>query len=54
MALGSVSPLFITFLLFKVSGIPLLEKAADVKYKDNTAYEQYKKNTPVLVPFSPF
>jgi steroid 5-alpha reductase family enzyme len=50
-AVGAISPMFITFLLFKVSGIPLLENSADLKYKDNAAYTEYKRKTPILVPF---
>jgi len=41
-----VSPLTITVLLAFVSGVPLLEE----KYKDNTAYAEYKKRTPALIP----
>ena len=36
-----VSPLVITFLILKISGIPMLEK----KYEDNELYQQYKKKT---------
>jgi steroid 5-alpha reductase family enzyme len=50
-AVAALSPLFITFLLFKVSGIPLLEKASDAKYQDNKKYIEYKRNTPLLFPF---
>ncbi len=46
-----LSPLWITFLLVKVSGIPLLEKSADKKYGGHAGYQRYKKETPVLVPF---
>ena len=45
-----VSPVFVTFLLTKVSGIPLLERRADEKWGGQTDYEEYKKNTPVLIP----
>ena len=48
--LSIISPIWITFLLVKVSGIPLLEKSADKRYGDQSAYQTYKKNTPVLVP----
>lgn len=45
-----ISPLFVTFLLTRVSGIPLLEKKADAKWGGQEAYEAYKKRTPVLIP----
>jgi len=45
-----ISPLFVAFLLTRVSGIPLLEKKADAKWGGQPEYEAYKKNTPVLIP----
>lgn len=45
-----ISPVFVTFLLTRVSGIPLLEKKADKKWGGQDAYESYKKKTPVLIP----
>ena len=45
-----ISPLFVTLLLTRVSGIPLLEKKADTKWGGQEDYETYKKNTPVLIP----
>jgi steroid 5-alpha reductase family enzyme len=45
-----ISPFFVTLLLTRVSGIPLLEKKADAKWAGQADYEEYKKNTPVLVP----
>ncbi|KAK9679166.1 hypothetical protein K7432_016375 [Basidiobolus ranarum] len=48
--LSLVSPLFITGLLTKVSGIPLLEKSSDKKFGHMKDYIEYKKNTPVLIP----
>lgn len=44
------SPILVTFLLTRVSGIPLLEKRADEKWGDQEAYKAYKRKTPVLVP----
>ena len=44
------SPLFITLLLIFVSGIPLLEKAADNKWGNDPKYQAYKKKTAVLIP----
>ncbi|MFN8411704.1 MAG: DUF1295 domain-containing protein [Anaerolineales bacterium] len=45
-----ISPLFVTLLLTRVSGIPLLEKRAYEKWGGQEDYETYKKNTPVLIP----
>ncbi|MBI5943318.1 MAG: DUF1295 domain-containing protein [Chloroflexi bacterium] len=44
-----ISPLFVTLLLTRVSGIPLLEKKADAKWGGQADYEEYKKKTPVLI-----
>lgn len=44
------SPIFVILLLTKVSGLPMLEASADKRWKGNSAYEQYKAQTPVLVP----
>ena len=45
-----ISPLFVTLLLTKVSGVPLLEKKSDSKWGGQEDYEAYKKATPVLIP----
>jgi len=45
-----ISPLFITLLLTRISGIPLLERKADQKWGGQAEYETYKKTTPVLIP----
>jgi steroid 5-alpha reductase family enzyme len=45
-----ISPVFVTLLLTRVSGVPLLEKKADTKWGGQENYETYKKNTPVLIP----
>lgn len=45
-----ISPFFVTLLLTRVSGIPLLEKKADKKWGGQEDYENYKKKTPVLIP----
>jgi len=44
-----VGPLTITFLILKVSGVPLLEK----KYDGNTEFENYKKRVSVFIPWWP-
>jgi len=45
-----ISPLFVTLLLTRVSGVPMLEQKADKKWGGQADYEEYKKNTPVLIP----
>ena len=41
-----ISPLTITWLLIRVSGVPMLEE----KYKNNPAYQEYIQTTNALVP----
>ena len=48
-----ISPFFVTLLLTKVSGIPMLEQRADDRWGDEQAYQDYKATTPVLVPRPP-
>ncbi|KAH9812983.1 DUF1295-domain-containing protein [Teratosphaeria destructans] len=50
LAMAAVSPAFVTFLLFKVSGIPLSEKKYDKRYGDRKDYQEWKKNTPMFFP----
>ncbi len=51
--IGVLSPVFVTLLLTRVSGIPLLEKRADRTWGGQSEYEAYKASTPVLVPRPP-
>ncbi|KAK2766493.1 hypothetical protein CKAH01_04776 [Colletotrichum kahawae] len=44
------SPAFVALLLTKVSGIPLSEKKYDKRYGDRKDYQEWKKNTPKLIP----
>ncbi|MCF7865451.1 MAG: DUF1295 domain-containing protein [Candidatus Pacebacteria bacterium] len=44
-----LSPITITFLILKVSGIPMLEK----KYEGNPEFEEYKKRTSAFIPWFP-
>ncbi len=44
-----ISPLSITFLILKVSGIPMLEK----RFEGNINFENYKKRTSAFWPLSP-
>lgn len=41
-----ISPLLITFLLLRISGVTLLED----KYKNNVIYQEYKRRTPAFFP----
>lgn len=45
--LGIIGPLTITFLILKVSGIPMLEKAMG----KNPAFQPYKQKTSVFIPW---
>lgn len=44
-----ISPIFVTFLLTKVSGVPMLEQRADEKWGGNPEYEKYKRTTSVFI-----
>lgn len=48
-ALAILSPITITFLLVKVSGVPLLEESM----KKKPGYEEYARKTSVFVPWFP-
>ena len=48
-----ISPIFITLLLTRISGVPMLEKRADEKWGGQEDYEAYKASTSVLIPRPP-
>ncbi len=48
-----VSPVFVTLLLTRVSGVPMLERKACATWGGQPDYEAYKAQTPVLVPRPP-
>jgi steroid 5-alpha reductase family enzyme len=52
LAIGTcaVSPAFVTFLLLKVSGVPLSERKYDAKYGHRKDYLEWKRNTPIFIP----
>ena len=50
---GLLSPVFVTILLTKVSGIPLLEKQGEERWGDERAYRDYVERTSVLIPLPP-
>ena len=45
-----ISPIFVIFLLIKVSGIRMVELRADKRWGEDPEYQAYRSNTPVLVP----
>ena len=51
--LAVISPIFVTLLLTKISGINLLDKIAEERWGDDPAYQDYVRKTPVLIPRPP-
>ena len=47
--LSLISPVFVFFLLTKISGIPMLDSAARNSWGDNPDFLKYKETTPVLL-----
>ncbi len=45
-----ITPVFVYWLLNKVSGVNLLEARADKKWGEDPAYQTYKKHTPIFFP----
>mmetsp|Transcript_9636 Transcript_9636/g.11288 ORF Transcript_9636/g.11288 Transcript_9636/m.11288 type:complete len:332 (+) Transcript_9636:43-1038(+) len=48
-----LSPAFTAFLLFKVTGIPLVGKAGMKRWGDDPVYRHYIDNTSLIVPWRP-
>ncbi len=48
--IGLVSPVFVTVLLTRISGVPLQEKQAQERWGDRTDYRAYRERTPVFIP----
>ncbi|KAH6633234.1 hypothetical protein C7974DRAFT_309141 [Boeremia exigua] len=48
--LCAVSPAFVSFLLLKVSGVPLSENKYDKRYGDRKDYQKWKQETPMFIP----
>jgi steroid 5-alpha reductase family enzyme len=46
----AASPAFVTFLLLKVSGVPLSENKYDERYGNRKDYQKWKRETPMFVP----
>lgn len=51
--LAVISPLFVTLLLTKVSGINLQNAQAAKRWGDDPDYQEYRANTPALIPMPP-
>jgi len=51
--LAVLGPLYITLLLLRVTGIPLLEKSAEARYGNDLAYRDYKARTSIFFPLPP-
>ena len=49
--LSVVSPMFVAYLLTRVSGIPILERQGLKKWGHLTEYQKYRENTAVLIPY---
>ena len=45
-----ISPVFVIVLLMKVSGVRILEESGSQRWKDDPAYQEYLRTTPVLIP----
>lgn len=45
-----VSPAFTTYVVTRLSGIPMSEKKYDKRYGDRKDYQEWKKNTPKFFP----
>lgn len=48
--LSYISPLFVTFLLLKVSGVSISESKYDRLYGGRREYQEWKRNTPMFFP----
>ncbi|TKA70509.1 hypothetical protein B0A55_07281 [Friedmanniomyces simplex] len=50
LAMAAVSPAFVSFLLLKVSGVPMSETKYDKRYGDRKDYQKWKQETPMFFP----
>lgn len=48
-----ISPVFVWFLLSRVSGVPILERRSDARWGNEEDYQRYKARTPALIPRPP-
>lgn len=51
--LAVLSPIFVTVLLTRGSGVPLLEASAQKRWGNDPEWQRYAANTPVLIPRPP-
>lgn len=51
--LAVISPIFVYLLLTRISGVNLLDGIGKDRWGDDPAYQEYRKNTPVLFPRPP-
>lgn len=51
--LAIIGPATIIFMLLFVSGVPILEKNAEIKWGKNKAYRDYRDKTSILIPMPP-
>jgi len=49
--LGIISPIWISFILIRFSGIPILKKKWALNYGDQKAYQEYLEKSYNLIPF---
>ena len=49
-AMTGVSPVFVNFLLLKVSGVPMSERKYDERYGNRKDYQKWKEETPMFTP----
>ncbi len=50
LSMAAISPAFVTFLLLKVSGVPMSEGKYDKRYGERKDYQKWKRETPMFVP----
>ena len=49
-----ISPVFVYFLLTRISGVPMLQKRAQERWGDDPQYQEYFQRTPLLIPWPSF
>lgn len=49
--IGFIGPLWITIIIYFISGVPILEKRSFKKYGNDKQYLLYLKNTATVIPF---
>ena len=47
--LSLISPVFVFFLLTRISGIPMLDSAARKRWGDDPDFQKYRESTPILI-----